>query len=94
MEELRIEMDSVKKYTNKNEYHTVPRVRALEEEVMGNGEIVRKLCSILIEKNPQINPLVYVFRGNTLCFIPKPLKSWLEEGAVKKGEQPEQFKKK
>lgn len=87
---IRIELDAVRVYRNKQEYRTKPRARSsLGHEISGDGPLVPKLAAILRKENPEFEGLLEVYRGNTLCFIPAPLKA-----AFLKGPQPEQFRRK
>jgi hypothetical protein len=86
---IRITLDAVRVYRNKSEYRTTQRARSsLGHEIKGDGPIVSELASILRAENPQFNGLLEVYRGNTPCFIPMPLKT-----AFLKGPQPEQLRK-
>jgi len=60
--------------------------------VEGYGPLISKLAALLLEKNPQFNPLVEVYRGETLVFTAAPLKSWIG-GLPTRGTQPEQLRK-
>jgi len=77
--EIRIDLDSVKKWRNNQEYYTLPRARCEEfdlEEV-GTGRIIKRLAKRLYEEKGQIEASLVVFRGVTLCFTPAPIKSWV-----------------
>jgi len=89
---IRFELGSKRVYRNSSEYHTKPTCRYGDTVVEGYGSLISKLASILPEKNPQINPLVEVWRGDTLVFHAAPLKSWVS-GLPTKGGQPEQLKR-
>lgn len=87
---IRINLDAVRVYRNKSEYRTTPRARSsLGHELTGDGRIVSKLAAVLREENPQFEGLLEVYRGDTLCFIPTPLKT-----AFLTGPQPEQLRRK
>lgn len=86
---IRINLDAVRVYRNKNEYRPIQRARSsLGHEIKGDGPIVSKLASILRAENPQFDGLLEVYRGDTPCFIPMPLKT-----AFLKGPQPEHLQK-
>ncbi|WP_342070564.1 hypothetical protein [Yoonia algicola] len=88
-ETIRINLDAVRVYRNKGEYREVGRARtSLGHEITGDGAKLAKLASILREENPDFNGLLEVYRGDTLCFIPMPLKS-----AFLRGSQPEHLGK-
>ncbi|MFX0544761.1 hypothetical protein ACEWPL_004370 [Roseovarius sp. S1116L3] len=73
---IRIDLDAVRVYRSKNEYRTKPRARSsLGHEITGDGPIVWKLAAVLRAENPQFEGLLKVYRGDTLCFIPTPLKT-------------------
>jgi len=89
-ETIRIDLDEVRVYRSKNEYRPVGRARtSLGHEITGDGPKLAKLASILREENPQFDGLLEVYRGDTLCFIPMPLKT-----AFLKGPQPEHLRRK
>lgn len=89
-ETIRIDLEEIRVYRNKNEYRPVGRARtSLGHEITGDGSKLAKLASILREENPDFNGLLEVYRGATLCFIPMPLKS-----AFLKGPQPEHLRRK
>jgi len=85
--EIRIDLDSVTKWRNKNEYRNVPRARCEEFdlEVVGDGRIVQRLAKKLYEEKGQIDATLVVFRGVTPCFTPTPIKTWV----LPSGKQPE-----
>lgn len=86
---IRIDLDAVRVYRNKNEYRTKPRAKSsLGHEVTGDGPIISELASILRAENPQFDGLLEVYRGETPCFTPMPLKT-----AFLRGPQPEQFRR-
>jgi hypothetical protein len=70
---IRFELGSKRVYRNKSEWHTKPTCRCGDIVVEGYGSLISKLAGILAEKNPQINPLVEVWRGDTLVFTPHHL---------------------
>ena len=87
---IRIDLDAVRVYRNKSEYRTKTRARSsLGHEIIGDGYIVSRLASILRQENPRFEGLLEVYRGDTLCFVPMPLKT-----AFLKGSQPAHLRKK
>jgi hypothetical protein len=87
---IRIDLDTVRVYRNKSEYRPMNRATSsLGHVIKGDGPIISKLASILRAENPQFEGLLEVYRGDTPCFIPMPLKT-----AFLKGPQPEQLKRK
>mgnify|MGYP003633161324 CR=1 FL=1 len=86
---IRIDLDTVRVYRNKSEYRTTQRARSsLGHEVIGDGPIISELASILRAENPQFDGPLEVYRGDTRCFGPMPLKT-----AFLKGSQPKQFRR-
>jgi len=72
---IRFELGERRVYRNSSEYHWKPTCRCGETVVEGYGPLISKLAALLLEKNPQFNPLVEVYRGETLVFTEAPLKS-------------------
>lgn len=89
-ETIRIDLDAVRVYRNKSEYRTTQRARSsLGHEIIGDGPIVSKLAAILRAENPQFEGLLIVYRGETPCFTPTPLKT-----AFFSAPQPKQLRRK
>lgn len=87
---FRIDLDAVRVYRNKNEYRTTQRARSsLGHEIIGDGFIVTQMAGMLRSENPLFEGLLEVFRGDTPCFAPIPLKT-----AFLKGPQPKQLRRK
>ena len=87
---IRIDLDTVRVYRNSKEHRPMNRARSsLGHEIKGDGFIVSKLASILRAENPQFDGLLEVYRGDTPCFTPMPLKT-----AFLKGPQPEHLRRK
>lgn len=89
---IRIELDNVRKYRNASEYHEVPRARCEGIEKTGQGRLIKAICNELAAQNRDINEVVEVWRGDTLCFNRAPLKLWIFKGeriAVKKDGNPQ-----
>ena len=93
MDVIEIQLDSVKRCRRSpQEYRYIPRARWKHLEVVGEDWIVRDLCRLIAADNPDFTGLVHVFRGDTLCFTPMPLKSWVKHNPFA-GDTPEQLKK-
>lgn len=87
---IRINLDAVRVYRNKSEYRSVPRARSsLGHEIVGDGPIISRMAAILRQENPEFEGLLEVYRGDTPCFNPTPLKA-----AFVKGPQPEHLRRK
>lgn len=87
--ELTIKLDTVKKARGTQEWRPVNRARFRGLEEVGDGFVLMKLMATILQVFPTQNrSLVYVYRGDTLCFNPIPLEDWF-----KKREQPPQLKK-
>lgn len=84
-------LDSVVKHKNVNEHRRVPRITCPEFdiEIVGVEGCVRKMASILVEKNCQISRGYAVYRGDTLVFNVVPLNSWVNG----EDRRPPQFRK-
>jgi hypothetical protein len=89
MNTIRIEIDEVKKYRNRQEYHTLLRARLGDLEVINPDSVIKPILKLFHEKNPGFNPIVEVYRGDTPCFMPMALNSWL----FPPDRRPEQFKR-
>jgi len=88
-ETIRIDLDEVKVHRNAGEYHFKGCARSsLGHEVVGHGPNLTNLVAILRKENPHFEGLLEVYRGDTLCFNPMPLKT-----AFCKGPMPKQFRK-
>lgn len=88
-----IQLDSVKRCRRSpQEYRYVPRARWKNLEVVGDDWIIRDLCRLIAEQNPDISGLVRVFRGDTPCFNPMPLNVWVKYNPFA-SETPEQLRK-
>ncbi len=79
MDVIEIQLDSVRKSRKSpQEYRYIPRARWKHLEVVGEDWIVRDLCRLIAADNPDFTGLVHVFRGDTLCFTPMSLKTWVK----------------
>ena len=87
---IRIDLDAVRVYRNRSEYRTTQRARSsLGHEIIGDGFIVAQMADTLRSETPRFEGLLEVFRGDTPCFTPMPLKT-----AFLKGPQPKQLRRK
>ncbi len=79
MVKYRIELDTVRRYRSKNEYHNMQRATCGEHVVTGYGFVVRMLCKRIAENNGDLEGIVEVYRGDTPCFKAMPLKQWVRK---------------
>lgn len=91
MEEIRIELDSIKKWRNKHEFRPMNRASALGLEKVGDGHLIGPLCKLLIEAGHDPSTPASAWRGDMLCLYAKSLQDW---AFPKKKPQPEQFRRK
>lgn len=86
---IRIDLDAVRVYRNNTEFRTTQRARSsLGHEITGDGHIVAQMAELLRRENPDFTGTLEVYRGDTLCFFPMPLKR-----AFTKGKQPEHLRR-
>lgn len=79
-------LDSVRQCRNTSEYRTVNRATCGDIVSVGDGNNIVK---VLTEAHAQGTPdqaVVHVRRGDTLCFKPTPLKSWVNRPSRTKAE--------
>lgn len=88
----KIQLDSVKKHRNKQEYRYVPRATWQDMEVVGDNNIISRLCHQISLRFSCDSGTVEVFREGTPVFNPMPLKTWLKSDPFA-GEQPEHLRK-
>lgn len=74
---ITVHLDVVRKYRNRHEFRDIGRARSGRYEVVGEGAITRPLLKKMYADGAPIEAIVEVFRGDTLCFRPAPLKSWV-----------------
>lgn len=77
MVKYRIELDTVKRWTGPETYTTMQRATCGNEQIEGNGFIVREMCKILASNSRPLEGLVEVYRGDVPCFTVVTLKQWL-----------------
>jgi hypothetical protein len=87
---LIIELDTVRKQSNNSEYRYVNRARVLSHnlEEVGDGRIIDKVVTQLLELYPEGDMMLYIQREGRNSFNPMFLSEWF-----KKKEQPENFKR-
>jgi hypothetical protein len=90
---IRIQVDTVKKWRNKNEYRPVHRATYKNFSVSGDRPVIRDLCRVLAANNYKISRIVEVYRRDMPCFTPTPLKQWVKRNPFA-GEQPVSLRKK
>lgn len=91
---IRIELDAVRKWRNKQEYRTIQRARAKGHEVTGDGMLIERLCKTLISEGGEApDEQCEVWRGGTLCFSALNLSEWADGKALTSGEQPPQLRR-
>ena len=93
MTDIVVKLDSVKKYRNREEYHSIPRASCefddVSYEYSGWGEVIRPLLRKLPLNKAQFGGQVVVLRGGTtseasdgpestvICFEPATVTNWL-----------------
>lgn len=77
---ITIRLDTVRKYRNASEYRLIGRARSGGLEVVGDGRLIRKILQQRHAAGASLEATVEVFRGETLCFVRAPLKSWVISG--------------
>ena len=79
-EPIKVYLSSEPKWRNGQEYRPVNVAECEGFKSVGDGaNIVYVLNSIYEANKSQISRLVEVYRGDTLCFHPAPLKTWLSK---------------
>jgi len=86
---IRIELDTVRKDINGQEWRWVNRASACGMEESGDGRVIVNLCQRLLEGG--YTGEVMVYRDETPCFNPLSLELWA--GGGHKGEQPLELRK-
>lgn len=86
---LIIDLDTVRKDRNKQEYRYVNRARVISHnlEEVGDGRIIDKIVTQLLELYPDGDMMLYIYREGMQVFNPMFLSEWF-----KKGDIPENFK--
>ena len=75
-------LDTVIKYRNTKEYRYINRCftewNGEHIETTGDGPVIHNLARKVLSRMllSDGDPLVYVYRGDTLCFNPVPLSLW------------------
>ena len=86
----RIELDSVRKYRNANEWRPVGRARCGEIESIGDGSNIRACVAKMLDLG--MSGDVEVVRGQTTVFAAISMSEWLRGAPWSKG-QPEHLKR-
>lgn len=76
-DKITVYLDTIPKIRNSSEYRMINRARSGDLELIGGGPIVQKLLRKLYQQGAPKEAIVEVYRGDTLCFVPIPLKSWV-----------------
>ena len=77
VDKIIVYLDTIPKIRNCSEYRMINRARSGDLELIGDGPIVQKLLRKRFEQGASKEAIVEVYRGDTLCFVPTPLKSWV-----------------
>ena len=88
-QQIRIELDSVRKDINGSEWRRINRASACGMEEIGDGMVIVRLCQRLLEAG--YTGEVVVFRGEIPCFNPLSLELWAGGGL--REEQPLKLRK-
>jgi hypothetical protein len=88
---MRIELDSVRKHRNANEYRPINRARCMGIEEAGDHSVIVSLAKRLVAEGHS-GP-VEVWRNGTLCFAAKDVAEWAS-GKALTGEQPAHLRRK
>lgn len=87
---VEIQLDTILRHRNKNEFRPVNRASCMGLEASGDGDNLKKIAHLLLEAG--VVGEVNVYRGKTPIFLSVPLER-LASASLGRGEQPEQFKK-
>lgn len=88
---IRIELDTVPKCRNQNEWRPIGRARAEGYEEKGDHSVIISLCKRLVADGHSPEETVEVWRGTQMAFCPGSLGTWASGGGWV-GEQPEWLK--
>lgn len=86
----RIELDSVKRHRNAQEWRMVPRARCGDLESVGDGQNIKIVAQLMLAAG-MVGP-VTVYRGKTPVFLSGTVEEWAS-GKFGKGEQPAHLRK-
>lgn len=89
-EVVRIDLDSVKKHRNAQEWRWVNRATCGDVSSTGDGGNIVKVAKALIERGHAPEVEVKCYRGNMLCLSGASLAIWAA-GKFGRGEQPAQL---
>lgn len=88
---IRIELDTVPKWRNQNEWRPLNRARFEDYEEKGDHSVIISLCKRLLADGYSPEEMVEVWRDTQMVFCPGSLGIWASGGAWV-GEQPEWLK--
>jgi hypothetical protein len=74
---ITVELDTVRKYRNTQEYRPVNRATCEGYEAVGDGDVIRQVLQLYHKDNPHFTGKVQVRRGDMLCFVITSLNQWL-----------------
>jgi hypothetical protein len=89
---IRVELDTVPKWRNQNEWRPVNRARAEGYEETGDHSVIITLCKRLVADGYDPEETVEVWCGDCMAFCPGSLGTWASGGGWV-GKQPEWLKK-
>lgn len=92
MKTLIIQLDSVRKHRNPQEWRPVNRASCEGLEHSGDGDNIAGIAKMLLACDYPPNQAACVIRGSTVCFEAQSLEKWAS-GGVARGEQPEHLRK-
>jgi hypothetical protein len=87
----RMELDSVPKRRNSNEWRNVNRARCGEFESVGDWDNIARLCRMMLEAGH--TGVIDIYRNETPVFLGVTIERWAS-GKALRGEQPEHLRKK
>ena len=88
---IRIDLDSVKKFRNGQEWRWVNRAASGDFVSVGDGRNIVKVSKMLVDAGADPAKEVRVFRGDMLCMSGASLGVWAD-GKFGRRAQPEQLK--
>lgn len=87
---VKIELDTILRHRNKNEFRPVNRASCMGLESSGDGDNLKKIAQLLLEAG--VTGGADVYRGKTPVFLSVSLER-LASASIGRGEQPEYLKK-
>ena len=88
---MRIHLDSVRKWRNEKEWRPVNRATCWPWESVGDGDNLKIVARLMVEAG--VTGEVDVYRDKTPVFLGVPLED-MAKGSMGRGPQPEHLKKK